>query len=72
MDLVDRLAESGMKQEVIDATVTNIEEDGDAWIVTTDETIKKIYNSGEEETSDYNWKYTVESDGDGVSLTNIE
>ncbi|MEI3600164.1 MULTISPECIES: TcaA NTF2-like domain-containing protein [unclassified Oceanobacillus] len=56
VDLVDRLAESGMKQEVIDATVTNIEEDGDAWIVTTDETIKKIYNSGEEETSDYNWK----------------
>ncbi|MCF3942834.1 zinc ribbon domain-containing protein [Oceanobacillus alkalisoli] len=71
-DLVNRLAESGMKQEVIHATVTNIEKNGDSWNVTTDETIKKIYSSGEEETSDYNWNYTVETEADGVSLTNIE
>ncbi|MEI3598159.1 MULTISPECIES: zinc ribbon domain-containing protein [unclassified Oceanobacillus] len=72
VDLVNRLVEKGMKQEVIDATVTNIEEDGDSWIVTTDETIKIIYSSGKEETSDYSWNYTVESDGNGVSLTNID
>lgn len=72
VDLVNRLAEKGTKQEVIEATVTDIEENGDAWIVTTDETIKIMYSNGKEETNDYNWNYTVESDGDGVSLTNIE
>lgn len=72
VDLVNRLAEKGMEQEVIRATVTNIEEDGNAWKVETNETIKKIYDSGKEETSDYSWIYTVESDGDSVALTNIE
>lgn len=72
MDLIDRLVDNGMTQEVINATVTSIKEKDGKWDVVTDETIKKIYASGEEETNDYVWNYTVEEDGDGVALTNIE
>ncbi|MBP1971140.1 putative membrane protein YvbJ [Virgibacillus natechei] len=71
-DLVERLDEAGMTQEVLNATVTTIEETNGRWLVTTDETIKEIYASGEEEVNDYTWTYTVEEDGDGVSLSTIE
>lgn len=69
-DLVDRLSGDGVKQEVVHASVTAIEEDGDTWKVTTNETIK-IYGD-KEKTNDYTWHYTVEPDGDGIALTNIE
>ncbi|QGS69452.1 hypothetical protein CV093_17675 [Oceanobacillus sp. 143] len=71
-DLVDRLNESGMTQEVISASVSNIEENNGKWIVTTDETIKLTYESGDEETKDYTWNYTVEQVEEGVVLTDME
>ncbi|WP_042220536.1 TcaA NTF2-like domain-containing protein [Oceanobacillus manasiensis] len=71
-DLVDRLNENGIEQEVISATVSNINEQDGKWVVSTNEKIKIIYESGEEETNDYVWKYTVEADGDNILLVNIE
>ncbi|WP_042143495.1 zinc ribbon domain-containing protein [Paucisalibacillus sp. EB02] len=71
-DLVARLNDNGVTQEVISVSITNIEEDGENWIVTTNEEIKVIYESGEEETNDYVWKYTAVQDGDDVVLVNIE
>lgn len=71
-ELVDKLNDSGMMQEVINATVVDVEEKDEKWIVTTDETIKLIYESGKEETKDYTWKYTVEDNGDDMVLSDIE
>lgn len=70
--LVDRLVEAGTTQEVIHREVLDIEEDDDQWFVYTDETINIIFESGDEESRDYNWKYTVVQDGDDFKLTNIE
>ncbi|MBP2077042.1 zinc ribbon domain-containing protein [Oceanobacillus polygoni] len=72
LGLVDRLNENGVTQEVINAVVTNIEEKEDKWMVTTEEKIKVIYESGKEETNDYVWKYIVEKDGNEVVLVNID
>lgn len=72
IDLVERLFDKGLEQEVIKAEITDIDQKGDKWIVHTNETIKLIYESGQEETQDYQWKYTVEKDGTDVALSNIE
>ncbi|RDW21413.1 hypothetical protein CWR48_03145 [Oceanobacillus arenosus] len=71
-ELVDRLNECGMTQKVIDASIFNIEEKDNQWIVTTNETIKLIYKSGEEETKGYSWDYTVEQSEDGTVLVDME
>ncbi|WP_190279563.1 TcaA NTF2-like domain-containing protein [Ornithinibacillus gellani] len=71
-DLVKRLNKNGTTQEVISAEVVDIAEKGDKWIVTTNETIRIIDKDGNEKTKDYVWKYTVESDGESIGLTNIE
>ena len=71
-ELVDHLNDSEMTQEVIAASVTDVKEKDGKWIVNTDETIKLIYESGEEETEDYQWEYTVEKDGDSLVLSGIE
>lgn len=71
VDLVNRLNENGTTQEVVQSEVANIEANGDGWIVETNETITIIYESGDEDTNDYTWYYSVESDGDGLALTNI-
>ncbi|RDW15344.1 zinc ribbon domain-containing protein [Oceanobacillus chungangensis] len=71
-ELVDRLYESGMTQEVIDASIFNIEQSDGKWIVTTIETINLIYESGEVETKDYSWDYTVEQNEDGTVLVDME
>lgn len=71
-DLVARLYDNGVTQEVISVSISNIEEDGDNWIVTTNEEIKVMYESGDEETNSYVWKYTAVQDGDDVVLANIE
>ncbi|GAB3056279.1 zinc ribbon domain-containing protein [Virgibacillus ainsalahensis] len=74
-ELVDHLNDSGMSQELLDAEVTDIEETGEGqWIVTTNEKVKLIYQSGKEETEEYEWKYTAEisSDGSEIVLSNME
>ncbi|WP_249870443.1 zinc ribbon domain-containing protein [Oceanobacillus saliphilus] len=71
-DLVTRLYEKGMTQEVMAATVASIDEVDGNWLVTTNETIKLTYESGEEETNDYTWTYTVEENKDGAILVNME
>lgn len=71
-DLVDRLYENGTTQEVVKKDVTSTEKDGDAWKVTTSETIKISYESGKEETKDYTWIYTVVEDDGNYKLSNIE
>jgi uncharacterized membrane protein YvbJ len=71
-DLVKRLNENGVTQEVISVSVTDIAEDGDNWIVTTSEQIKIKYENGDEETNDYVWKYTATPNDQEVVLTNIE
>src|SRR5699024_9938640 len=70
-ELVDHLNDSEITQEVIAASVTDVKEKDGKWIVNTDETIKLIYESGEEETEDYQWEYTVEKDGDSLVLSGI-
>src|SRR5690625_983304 len=71
-ELVDHLNDSEMTQEVIAASVTDVKEKDGKWIVTTDETIKLIYESGKEETEDYGWEYTVEKEGDSLVVSRIE
>ncbi|GAA4067523.1 TcaA NTF2-like domain-containing protein [Amphibacillus indicireducens] len=70
--LVERLVEAGTTQEVIYREVIDIEQDGDQWFAYTDETIKINFESGDQESRDYNWKYTVVKDGNNFKLTNIE
>lgn len=71
-DLVDYLYGIDHSQEVIDVEVTDLTDNGTYWYVYTDETIKSIYQSGEEETKEYSWKYTIEFDGGEPYLSNIE
>lgn len=71
-DLVDRLFKNGTTQEIVSASVEKINNIGTEWTVTTNETIKVIYESGTEETKSYVWNYTVESVGSEFALTNIE
>lgn len=72
VDLVDRLVKNGTTQEVVAASVEEINENGSDWTVTAKETIKIIYESGKEETKSYVWNYTVEAVGNEFVLTNIE
>ena len=71
-DLVKRLNEDKITQEVVDKEVTSVEKDGDVWKVKTSETIKIIYSNGDEETKDYNWTYTVVEEDGNYKLSNIE
>ncbi|GAA0315067.1 hypothetical protein GCM10008931_03290 [Oceanobacillus oncorhynchi subsp. oncorhynchi] len=72
-DLVERLSDSEMRQEVQSVSVEDVEEvDSETWEVTTSETIELIYASGESETEDYQWTYTVELTDEGYQLTNLE
>ncbi|WP_080873050.1 TcaA NTF2-like domain-containing protein [Oceanobacillus timonensis] len=72
-DLVDRLSDDGLEQEVVDVSVDSIEEvDSETWEVTTSETIELIYESGNTETEDYQWTYTVVSTDDGYQLSDLE
>ncbi|WP_163580846.1 TcaA NTF2-like domain-containing protein [Gracilibacillus saliphilus] len=70
--LVDRLYDNGTTQEVMDSEVTKIEVSDDSWKINTNETIKIMYGSGEEETQDYAWTYTVVEDDGNFLLSNIE
>lgn len=70
-DLVNRLYEDGMTQEVIDVSVSDVTKNGDEWIVATNETIKLTYASGGKEAQDYEWNYTVEAGNDGFVLSEI-
>lgn len=70
-DLVERLSEAGMTQQVLSVSVTGVEQADDKWFVSTEEEIKLIYESGEEETVEYVWVYTAEEDGDNIVLTDL-
>lgn len=72
-DLVERLYDSGLTQEMLSVSVEDIEEiDSETWEVTTNESIELRYASGETEEEDYQWTYTVELTDDGYQLTNLE
>lgn len=72
-DLVERLYDSGLTQEIVSMSVEDVEEiDSETWEVTTSETIELMYASDETETEDYQWTYTVELTADGYQLTNLE
>ncbi|GAB3795684.1 zinc ribbon domain-containing protein [Virgibacillus kimchii] len=70
-DLVERLSDAGMTQQVLSASVTSVEQADGKWFVSTEEEIKLIYESGEEEIVDYVWVYTAEEAGDNIVLTDI-
>ncbi|GIO24519.1 zinc-ribbon domain-containing protein [Oceanobacillus sp. J11TS1] len=72
-DLVARLYDAGLTQEVLSAAVVDMTEiDSGEWEVTTNETIVLNYSSGETETEDYQWVYTIELTEDGYKITNLE
>lgn len=70
--LVERLYEDGLTEEVVNATVTNVEKGDGEWYVTTKETVKLNYESGDSETKSYEWTYTVEKAGGSFKLSNIK
>lgn len=72
LDLVSRLFKNGTTQEVVSASVEQVSDNGTDWTVTTNETIKIIYESGKEDTKEYVWNYTVEADDGEFVLINIE
>ncbi|WP_194165517.1 zinc-ribbon domain-containing protein [Oceanobacillus sp. CFH 90083] len=72
-DLVERLYDNDLTQEVISMSVEGVEElDSETWMVTTSETIELTYASGSTETEDYQWTYTVELTNEGFQITNLE
>lgn len=70
--LVDRLSEAGTTQEVDSVEVVSVDADGDAWKVDVEETITINYESGESETNDYSWTYTVVEEDGAYVLSEIE
>ncbi|GAB2556317.1 TcaA NTF2-like domain-containing protein [Gracilibacillus alcaliphilus] len=72
-DLVDRLYQKGITQEIVDYSINEVDvDDANMATITTEETITIYYQNGEQETQDYSWTYTVEKDGNSYKLSNLE
>ncbi|WP_053218247.1 zinc ribbon domain-containing protein [Virgibacillus senegalensis] len=71
-DLVKRLSEKNIVEELQDYDFVGYETDGSYYVLDTTETIKINYQDGTSEVQDYQWKYTAVKDGDQYKLTTIE
>ncbi len=71
-DLVNRLSEKNIVEELQGSSFEGYESDGSDYILNTSETIKINYQDGTSEVQDYEWQYTAVKDGDQYKLAGIE
>lgn len=72
-DLVKRLGDKGITEELVDYKITDVNIEGGSGTITTWEKITINYSDGTSETKEYNWVYSGEAnDADEFLLVNMQ
>jgi uncharacterized membrane protein YvbJ len=72
-DLVKRLGDKGITEELVDYKITDVNIEGGSGTITTWEKVTINYSDGTSETKEYNWVYSGEAnDADEFLLVNMQ